>query len=190
MQTNLLISKRNIPGITAKGIEFFTHDGRIKMIHKGSVKDFIDIPSLVIDILKIEIGRNPIVKKELEKLYPDSKINQIYKFINCRFGGLDCTPDILDGKLQESEYWDCPLHGNCSSEGILCKKIIHKGNELSWLDISLMQLLTTEKTNEVIAEELNIPLGSFHSMKKRLYDIFKVSTKQELTKICMFLNFI
>lgn len=185
-----LLTNKSIPGITGKGIEFYQIKGSIKMLYNGSIKDFIETPPIILDIIKNEINSNPDVKSELERLYPNSEIFQIHKFIKCRFGGLDHTPDILNGKLQASEYWNCPIRKNCVSKGILCKKASYHGIELEWTDLELMKLLTTDKTNEVIAEELKIPFGSLHSKKKRIYEIFKISTKQELTIICLLLNFI
>lgn len=185
-----LLTNRSIPGITGKGVEFYQIEESIKMLYNGGIKDFIEMPPIIIDIIKKEINSNPDVKSELERLHPDSEILQLHKFIKCRFGGLDHTPDILNGKLQDSEYWSCPIRENCVSKGILCKKASYQGTELDWTDLELMKLLTTDKTNEVIAAELNIPLGSFHSKKKRIYEIFKISTKQEITIICMLLNYI
>lgn len=186
---NTQINKR-IPGITSSGLEFFNQEGKIKFIHNGNVKDFIEIQPIVLEIIKNEINKDVNVKKELERLYPHSEIEQIFKFIKCRYGGLDSTPDLSNGNLQASEYWECPIRENCMSKGILCKKVEYEGSKLEWEDIQLMKLLTTNKTNEAIADELKIPLGSFHSKKKKLYEIFNISTKQELAILCMLLNFI
>ena len=53
-----------------------------------------------------------------------------------------------------------------------------------------MQLSSTELTNDVIAEEMNMPLGTFHKAKAQLHQILGIQTKQGITKICSFFNFI
>ncbi len=189
-QTQAITTMKAIPGITANGIEFFEKEGEIKMIHQGEVKDFLEIPHLVLGILKSEINKNAPVKQALEETHPDSEIRQIKQFIECRFGGLDSVPDILDNELQPAEYRNCPVRKACTLKGTLCSKFQYNGHILEWEEIELVQLLSTNMKNEVIAQELNIPLGTFHAMKKRLYEVFQVSTKQEITQISMLLNLI
>lgn len=53
-----------------------------------------------------------------------------------------------------------------------------------------MQFSSTEKTNEVIAEDMEMTMGTFHKQKKQLHDFFGVQTKQGLTMIATFLNII
>jgi hypothetical protein len=57
-------------------------------------------------------------------------------------------------------------------------------------DIKLMQFSSTEMTNEVIAEEMNMPLGTFHKAKAQLHQILGIQTKQGITRLCSFLNLI
>jgi hypothetical protein len=61
---------------------------------------------------------------------------------------------------------------------------------MSTEEIKLMQLSSTELTNDVIAEEMNMPLGTFHKAKAQLHQILGIQTKQGITKICSFFNFI
>src|SRR5690606_32617200 len=101
------------------------------------------------------------------------------------------TSDISEtGKLQDGEYWECPLRGKCTSEGVLCKMPKVGAERLTPTEIKLIQLSTTDKTNDVIAEEMQLPLGSFHKSKKLLYNKLNINTKQCLTRMAMALNFI
>ena len=137
-----------------------------------------------------EINKNKEVKLALHDFHPTSEIKRVEQFAMCRFGGLDFQGDIKNGELQDGEYWPCPNHGKCQFEGILCKLPLVNGQRLTKQEVDLIKLSSTDKTNDVIAEDLGIPLGTFHQLKHKLYEKFFVQTKQELTKLSAFLNII
>lgn len=185
MQTKIL------PGMIDDSVEFFTtEEGKIKYIHQGHVNCISQLPYWLSKTLKEYVENNPDVKEHLIMMHPDSEIKQLHQFINCRFGGLDYRGDIIDGKIQEHEYAFCPLRGNCQSEGVLCKMPVVNGHTLSSTEVKIIQLSTTDKTNDVIAEELGLPLGTFHKYKQSIYDKCAVLTKQCLTKLAYSLNLI
>lgn len=178
------------PGMLCNSVEFFLHNDKLQFLQHGSVKDFTELPFNSIQVLKEYIDRNTDVKVALMEFHPNSEMRRIEQFTKCRFGGLDFSPDIDNGFLQDGEFWDCPMRGNCEHEGTLCKLPSINGNRLTTTDIELMQLTATNKTNDVIAEEMNLPLGSFHQVKKFLYEKLGVQTKQEVTRTATFLNII
>ena len=171
-------------------IEFFILEKETKIIHLGKVLPFSDIPFATIKMLDAAIHADININLELHDMHPSSKLKRIEQFARCRFGGLDFVGDIIDGKLQEGEYHDCPQRSTCKSDGILCKLPSHNGQKLSYQDIRLMQLLSTALTNDIIAEEMKLPWGSFHKAHRLLYDKLGVQTKQEVTKIAYLLNLI
>lgn len=172
-------------------VEFFKDsEGKLKYIHQGKVNCVSELPYWLTRVLNEYIEKNPEVKKHLQDFHPDSEIKQLHQFISCRFGGLDFRGDIIDGQLQESEYAFCPLRGNCKSEGVLCKMPIVNGHTLSATEVKIIQLSTTDLTNEVIAEETDLPLGTFHKIKQSIYEKCEVPTKQCLTKLAYSLNLI
>ncbi|WP_445458393.1 helix-turn-helix transcriptional regulator [Flavobacterium sp. HNIBRBA15423] len=181
-----------IPGLLdSNSYEFFNHQSEIKFVNNGQVKSFYEAPFNVISILQEAIDNNPEGKAILMDWFPNSGFKQLEKYVSCRFGGIDYSPDLLDGKLQEGEFWNCPKRGNCPGENILCSPPTVNGNKLSNIEIKLTQLLTTDKTNEVIADYLDLPLGTFHKLKRELYEKFgSIQTKQALTKKAYNLNII
>lgn len=184
------ISNRTFPGMGDTAVEFFVSGKETKFIKEGKVLPFSQIPVSILKILQQAIQSDLPVHLELFGMHPKSNLKRIKQFARCRFGGLDFVGDIQDGKLQEGEFWACPLHGNCKSEGILCRLPSYNGQRLSSLDIKLMQLLSSSKTNEHIAFEMELPMGSFHKAHRLLYDKLGVQTKQEVTKIAYLLNLI
>lgn len=181
---------RLYPGLADSSIEFFIDNNQTKVIQNSKVLPFTEVSFSIIQLLDEEIEKDLLVKIHLMDMHPTSKIKRTEQFVHCRFGGLDYQGDIKDGKLQDGEYWECPKRGNCPSEGILCKLPSYNNKVLTNQDVKLLQLTATNKTNEVIADELSLPLGSFHKAKKYLYEKLGIQTKQEGVMISIFLNLI
>lgn len=181
-----------LPGMISHDVEMFVVENELKFIQNGRVASFSELPYPLFQLLREEIKADETVTQHLHIMHPSSEYRQIEQFAKCRFGGLDFTGDICSetGKLQDGEYWECPLRGNCRSEGVLCKMPKVGDERLTSSEIKLIQLITTDKTNEVIAEEMDLPLGSLHKSKKNLYEKFQINTKQCLTKMAMAFNFI
>lgn len=184
MQTNVY------PGILDNSIEFFTSDAGVNFIQSRRVKPLHELSYAVIEKIKNVINNDVEAKEELESVHPNSEWQQIEMFVKCRYGGLDFTPDVIDGEFNCGDYWDCPLRGSCASEGKICKVPTYNSERLSFEEVKLIKLLTTNMTNESISFEMNLPLGSFHLMKKKLYEKLQIQTKQELTIIAIRLNLI
>jgi len=170
-----------LPGILDDGIEFFVDKDRVKVLASGKVLDFTELPFATMQILEEEIDADKEVKMHLLDMHPHSKFKRLEQFAKCRFGGLDYQADLSHEGVQEGEYWECPLRGNCQSEGVLCKAVTINGSPLKAQEVQLAKLLATDYTNEVIASELNLPMGSFHKAKKEYYQKLGISTKQEST---------
>lgn len=183
--------KKIIPGLLDANFEFFNASDDVMFVQNGNVQSFSNLPAPIHSLLKETIEKDSEVKKILNDWHPDSEFHQIKQLVSCRFGGMDFKADIENGVLQEGEYWSCPKSGNCKAEGILCKSPEVNGNALSKMEIELIKLSTTDKTNEVIAEILEIPLGTYHKMKKILHQkLGNIQTKQCLTRIAYELNII
>lgn len=178
------------PGLVCDGLEIFTRKNQTKFIKDGIVKDLEELPFPIIQTIQAEIANNKKLARELNYHHPGDEWKQIEMFCKCRYGGLDFKADITNNKLNDGDYWDCPLRGNCRSEGIICHNPKYNGYTLTTIEIKLIQLLSTNATNDSISDSLSLPLGSFHLIKKRLYEKLKIQTKQELTKIAFRLNLI
>ena len=170
-----------LPGMLDDGIEFFVANDRVKVMSSGKVSEFTDLSFATIQILKDEINADVQVKLHLHDMHPNSEYKRLEQFVRCRFGGLDYTADLGPDGVQAGEYWDCPLRGSCPSEGVLCKAVSINGSTMDAQEVQLAKHLSTDQTNEVIAGEMNLPLGSFHLAKKNLYRKLGVSTKQEVS---------
>lgn len=173
------------PGLLGPDVEIFNDgENELKILSNGKVKPFSQAPYSIIKLLLEQLEQEPEAKKILEEWHPSSSMKQIEQFAACRFGGLDYEADIKDNTLQDGEFHPCPKRGSCEAEGILCKMPIINGSRLSFPMVKLMRLLSSNDTNEVIAEKMNMPLGSYHFLKKKLYAALgNVQTKQEVALI-------
>ena len=178
------------PGMGCPNTEFYVSESETLIIENNRITPFAEISEENKRILQYEINSDHLVLNALFEMHPNSEMKRLEQFTRCRLGGLDYQADIIDGKLQDGEYWECPERGNCKSEGILCRLPTYNGKRLEMNEIKLLQLTATNKTNEVIAEDLNLPLGSFHKFKKSVYKKLKIQTKQEGVVISFFLNLI
>lgn len=178
------------PGMLCSATEFFISENEVKIIQNSKILPFCEISFATQQILKEAINEELEVKLALHDMHPISNMKRIEQFAKCRFGGLDFQGDIKDGQLQDGEYWPCPNHGNCPHEGILCKLPTYNKQRLTKQDIQLLQLTATNKTNEAIGDEMNLPMGSLHKAKKILWMNLGIQTKQEGVLISFFLNLI
>jgi DNA-binding CsgD family transcriptional regulator len=181
---------KTYPGMIDSNYEFFKSSGGLKVISSGTVLKFKDISMPLYQLLKERMKAEPDAMNILRSWFPNSELCQLEKFAECRFGGLDFTPDISESEIQDGEYWDCPLRGNCKGEGIVCKNLSFQGQVLTVFEIKMMRLVATNYTNEVIAELLEISFGQLHKLKQALYQKLNVQTKQEVTLIAGSLNLI
>jgi DNA-binding CsgD family transcriptional regulator len=183
-------TNRMYPGMGCSATEFFLANDEMRIIQNSKILPFCEISFGTQQILQEAINEDLNVKLALHDMHPTSKMKRLEQFAKCRFGGLDFQGDIKNGELQDGEYWQCPNHGNCPHEGILCKLPTYNNQRLTKQDVQLLQLTATNKTNEAIGEELDLPMGSFHKAKKYLYVKLGIQTKQEGVMISMFLNLI
>ena len=183
---------RTYAGMTCSGVEIFKEPtGNLSIINEGRVKPFSEAPVAVIEKIRSQIAFDIEAQNILKTMHPWDASKRIEQFAWCRFGGLDFKPDFKDGVFQEGEYHSCPNRGSCIGEGVLCKLPVYGGARLTGKMVVLMQHLSGTDTNEVIAEKMNMAMGSFHLLKKKLYEALGgIQTKQEVVHIARDLNIV
>lgn len=188
--TQTAVPQRIYPGVLDANAEFFVFEDQVQLISNGTTTPFNEIPytyhQLLRETLALELEASAILKE----WHPDSEFHQLRTFAKCRFGGLDCTPDILDNKLHKGDYWSCPNRGNCKGEGVVCTLPTYNGHKLTATDVQFIKLLSSDLTNEAIASQMDLPMGTFHQKKKRLYDKLETPTKQGVALIGVSLNIV
>lgn len=183
------MSKKILPGLIDQSVEVFNDEnGNVLTIQNGNVLPFSNLPFAMIERFKELMKSDKEVLLAMHDLVPDSEILRIEKFVSCRFGGLDYQGDIVDDKFQDGEYWNCPNRANCPHNGIVCKLPMVNGERITEQDVKILQLTATEMTNDVIAQELNLPLGTLHKLKRNIWATLGIQTKQQATLIANEMN--
>lgn len=176
------------PGMLDDSVEFFNSSNGLKVMTNGSVIDFSEMPVKLHQLVKRIYDNHPEADEVLKGWFPTQPAKRLETFVKCRFGGLDFTPDIQNNVVQDGEYWDCPLRGSCKGEGKICKPISYNQQTLSTTEINMLRLLSTDKTNIAISDDLNLPLGTFHKIKQILYQKLNIRTRPEATLVVVALN--
>lgn len=185
-----MTSTKLYPGMCDDSLEFFyiQEEDRLMAITEGMVVDYEELPSSKTQFLDVLIESESDVKEILSS-WSMTRSEQKRKLAECRFGGLNFTPDFNKGSYTPDSY-DCPIKESCKGFNIVCKPLVHNGYTLNLTDEKAIKLLISSKKNTVIAEELNMPLGSFEVYRTRLYNSLRISTKQELASVVFFLGLI
>ena len=119
-----MISNR-IPGGLIKGGEFFTYNDQSKYITAGSMVDFWQAPTEVLQILHDDMKSKPLVEAAMVVLVGSNENEKLEQFSKCQFGALNNDPDIDEnGKLSHPEYVPCAKRATCPVQGIGCSSIM------------------------------------------------------------------
>lgn len=179
-------STRLYPGMCDDSLEIFFHpeERTLKAIVSGTVKNFADIRPEKKQFLNNILESEPDLQRILETMFPGNKTDQIEKLAECRFGGLNFHPDYC-GKTNTHNYdiIDCKIRSSCAGNGVVCKNLKYNGEELSSTDVLAIKLMASDYKTEVLAQELNMPLGSFHVYRTNFFQKVGVKSKPELARV-------
>lgn len=172
-------------GLLDCNIELFNKDWEPMAIHQGQVKPLFDLPEEFLEIIESDLNKNVSAKLALMLSGFTDRESQVKKYVACRLGGLDNSPDILCGKMElgKSEYHECGFRGECPMEGIVCGTLVINDRVITPFEIRMIQQLATEKTLPVIAEALKISINNFESRKKILFEKLKVLSRARMVAV-------
>ena len=175
--------KELYPGMLDNSKEYFEAEGNVFLIANGMVQRFDDVQYH--EELELIIETEPKLKQTLQKMVGENGKNQQKQLAKCRFGGLNFSADFSDDSKSTNDYRNCQKRGNCIGENIVCQPFKINGVEVSELEINLLKELATDKKNEAIASDLNLPLGTFNVTKTSLYKKLKIYNKPQSVFILM-----
>ena len=175
--------KELYPGMLDSSKEYFEAEDEIFLISNGTVKNFDDVKNHPELENLIENEKN--LKKTLQQMVGSNRRDQQKKLAKCRYGGLNFSADFSDDSKSTNDYRNCQKRGNCIGENIICQPFKINGVEVSELEINLLKELATDKKNEAIASDLNLPLGTFNVTKTSLYRKLDIYNKPQSVFILM-----
>ncbi|MBC5835783.1 hypothetical protein G6N05_05235 [Flavobacterium sp. F372] len=170
-------------GLLDNNVELFSHNGEAMATHEGRVKFLFELPIHILDTIQADLEDNPSAGLALELAGYTSKAEKLNKYTTCRFGSFDTAPDFKDGQLANSEHFNCGYRGSCPMEGVVCGSILINGRTISPFEVRMIEMLATERTLLVIAEDLKISMNTFETRKKVLYQKLKVLSRPKLVAV-------
>ncbi len=163
-----------------KGADFFKENGKLYVVHDRKVDEWPDFPEYVMEKVQEDMLKYPEAIRSLgqwENLLPE---HYEYRYIACRFGGLDDEPDIdVDGNVHPSEYVPCKLRGECRFEGKLCQSLKVANGIISKRELDILRLI--EEDNKVIADRLCVSTETVNSHIINIREKVRVRNKAQLS---------
>ena len=181
-----MTTTRLFPGMCDDSLEIFFHseEQQLKAIVNGQVKCFSDVLPERKAFLKQIISSEDDLANILNIMHPENETKQIEQLAKCRFGGLNFQADYCrKTETTNHDIIDCDIRDTCIGCGIVCKDLHYNGGEISQTDVKAIQLMATDHKTEVLAEELDMPLGTFHVYRTKFFDRIGVKSKPELARV-------
>jgi len=148
-------NNRIYAGMIDKGAEFFSVKSRLYCVHNFKIHTWPDLPQKVLEWVENDMLNQPDALWSLSSWENLIREDWTYRYILCRFGGLDDKPDFTDkGEVNHTEYVECELRGTCKYEGKLCCSIKVTNGILTKSEIEVLKIV--KQPDKIIASELNI----------------------------------
>lgn len=163
--------------MTLSSIEFYsTPDGEVMVKELNQpVRKLEETDRELVQALFIAIrDRYPIAFQRLSELYSRSEKNPlhfefkiIHRFARCNFGEYDQQNYDIDrhGSFQFEEV-RCPLRGECTDEGVICKPQID--SKLSRRELEVLVQIADGLQASEIAEELSISTATVNRHRENI----------------------
>ncbi len=136
------------PCFESDKIEMYRYNGELKVIMNGTKSKFCELPKKYRKPFEQEFSDDETVQLCLsEKM--KVKENRFNKFLSCRYGNFDSTPDLIDG-ITYPDAPNCEHEKTCPGFGIVC--LIPGG--LTPQEYFITRLIGLGKQDIEIAEEL------------------------------------
>ncbi|MBU7569775.1 MAG: hypothetical protein KAF41_03915 [Flavobacterium sp.] len=172
------------PGLFDENVELFSYEGTAMALHNGQAVKLFDLPAKFLKKIEKHLNQNEPAERALELAgysSPEAKLN---KYVVCRFGHFDSSPDFKNGELVDSEFVDCGYRGKCPMEGVVCGSVWINKRIVSTFEIQLIKLLAKEDTIPVIAEKLGISINTLETRKKILFEKLGVLSRPRMVSKC------
>lgn len=117
--------------------------------------------------------------KAMEDLKHLSATDATQQYAFCLYGTADSNPDFCqNGELKQPDNFICS--NNCQCLKWQSKAIMLNGSRLTIREIEIIQLLATDKSDKMIADELGISISTLDTHKTHLFEKAGVFSKPGL----------
>jgi DNA-binding CsgD family transcriptional regulator len=163
-------------GLADDNVEFFVLNGEPVFLQGGKMFQWDEMTIDMMTNLRKEMDKDHKVQKGFELLGIHDPMEQMKKFIFCRFGALNSIPDYCgDGNLN-SEYWDCGCRP-CPADGFLCKYPDVEKGQLTIHEVAIVRQICQDKSNKMIANAFGRSIDTVNKEIKRICEKIGCHTK-------------
>lgn len=168
-----------IPGLGYNGTAEILYSHVLEdliLIQNSSIDRWAKWPQEVKDILRVDLDKDLVAQATVDHI--EGKDAQLFEYTKCKFGALNSTADIIDGKLHDDqEYFNCGQRGKCPWEGKRCSQIKGENGYLRAREIEIIKEIAQGSSNDEIAKKLFI---SIHTVRTHIQNIrFKLAVKSK-----------
>ncbi|MCT4602492.1 MAG: LuxR C-terminal-related transcriptional regulator [Marinifilum sp.] len=155
-------------------VEFFRYEGKLRAVYNGWTCSYYELPIVIRAPFEKEFMNDTKAQDCLRNdMYVTSKV--LEKFIACRYGNFDNTPDLVNGK-PEADAPNCHKEETCPGFGKVC--LIPGG--LTPQQYFITRLISLGKQDKEIADELEIALPTVRTHYTRIRETLKVNNRNEI----------
>lgn len=184
----------NLPaGLLDHNYEFFADAGRSHAfcLNSGRVLAFDKFPVALTLLLDAHFSLFPDKVKAAIDLASENGISALEQLTICNYGGFDSEPDMINGKLQSHEFWQCPKRGTCAYEGKCCDKLSTPSGEfLTPAEIRVVKLTAEGNLDKTIADRLSISTNTVAIHQRNIRRKTMLFRKADVTRFAHAKNLI
>jgi len=171
-------------GIFDQNAEFFADSNmQAFCLTGGRAIGINELSADMIEAIEADMINHPEKLKGIAKMGITGRMPVINQYLVCNYGGFDHTPDMINGQLQEKEYWPCPNRGICKMEGIVCDSLkTATGEILTATEVKVLKHVAIGLLDKEIATELNIAIGTVTTHTRNIRRKTGFQRKADLTR--------
>jgi DNA-binding NarL/FixJ family response regulator len=169
-----------LPAGLEGSIEIYRHENDVRALVNGNRMDYLELPSILREPFQAELIADQqalnCIKFEMRISDPD-EIEK--KFVACRYGALDSTPD-LTGNKTASDAPSCEHLANCPGFDIVCKIPPAPNGRLSRQEYIVIKLISKGKLDKEIAATLSIEVSTVRTYLCRIREKLCINNRIEI----------
>lgn len=177
-------------GIVDQNVEFFAKGENVFAIVQSQMLPPAEWPEWLKESILEDMQKHPSAVQALVDADFVTEEEMMVQYIKCRYSALDNQPDMIEGRLQDTEYVDCSLRGSCPYEGRLCELLAAPHGILTRREIDVLKLIPEGMLDKEIADTLGISVLTVGVYMKNLREKTGYKNKAELVRFAFEKNLI
>lgn len=165
-------------------LEFFSRDGiTLEFFKDGRRYTFTDECNTEFTILERDMRKYQYFIDEMVKIGITELFEQVKRYGICYHGDLNFTPDFVNGKRNDTEFYCCDNYENCKLKHKPCRKIATEFGVITRTEIEVIRTVALELTDQQIGERL---FKATNTIKRHIQNILSKTNKVTKVGIVIF----